>query len=180
MSHQRTRAKRHAWWSGLDGGLLSGPATRPMPRGTAFVDLEHALPSLADNLSLRVALVGALGSSKTELGTVQRWVLGGRAEVSPWRIGSERIGLRPCLAFELGATGASSSQASGVDARSLWAAPGAGLRLSAGLLPKLRLEAGAGILLPLLREQIFAGSRALYQDAILAFYGSFGLSFELP
>ncbi|HEY1535658.1 MAG TPA: hypothetical protein VGF76_16670, partial [Polyangiaceae bacterium] len=116
--------KRRAWWLGLAAGLLSGPATRPMPRGTAFVDLEHALPSIADNLSLRVALVGALGSSKTELGTVQRWVLGGRAEVSPLHIGSERIGLRPCLAFELGATGASSSQASGVDARSLWAAPG--------------------------------------------------------
>jgi len=172
--------KRRAWWLGVDAGLLSGPATRPMPRGTAFVDLEHALPTLADDLSLRLAVVGALGSSKTEIGAVQRWVLGGRIEVSPWRLGSERLGVRPCLAFELGATGASSSKGSGVNDRSLWAAPGAGLRLSGGLLPRLRLEAGAGALLPLLREQIFAGSRALYQDAILAFYGSFGVSFGLP
>jgi hypothetical protein len=175
----KAREKR-AWWLGLDGGLFSGPATRPMPRATAFLDVDHALPSLARNLSLRLALVGALGSSRTGIGSVQRWVLGGRAEVCPWRLGSERIALRPCLAFEVGATGASSSQGAGVDDRSLWAAPDAGLRLSVGLLPKLRLEAGAGALLPLLREQIFAGSRALYQDAILAFYGSLGVSFELP
>jgi hypothetical protein len=151
-----------------------------MPRATAFVDLEHALPSIAENLALRLAAVGALGSSKTELGAVQRWVLGGRVEVSPWRLGSERIAVRPCLAFELGLTGASASQGSGVHDQSLWVAPGAGLRLSVGLLPRLRLEAGAEVLLPLLREQIFAGARPLYQDAVLAFYGDFGVSFELP
>ena len=180
-SQQASKAKEErAWWLGLNAGLLSGPATRPMPRGTAFVDLEHALPSVANNLALRVAAVGALGSSKTELGAVQRWVLGGRFEVSPWRLGAGRIALRPCLAFELGLTGVSSSQASGVNDQSLWAAPGAGLRLSVGLLPHVRLEAGAEVLLPLLREQIFAGSRPLYQDAILAFNGSFGVSFGLP
>ncbi|HEX7452962.1 MAG TPA: hypothetical protein VF294_11780, partial [Polyangiaceae bacterium] len=45
-SEQPAKAQvRRAWWLGLNAGLLSGPATRPMPRGTAFVDLEHALPS---------------------------------------------------------------------------------------------------------------------------------------
>jgi hypothetical protein len=180
-TEQPANAKaRRAGWLGLNGGLLSGPATRPMPRVAAFVDLEHALPSVSQNLALRLALVGALGSSKTEVGAIQRWVLGGRAEVSPWRWGSERIFVRPCLAFELGATGASSSRGSGVKDQSLWAAPGAGLRLSVGLLPRLRLEAGAGALLPVLRQQIFAGSRPLYQDAIMAFYGNFGVSFGLP
>jgi hypothetical protein len=180
-SEQPAKVKnRRAWWLGLNAGLLSGPATRPMPRATAFVDLERALPSVANNLGLRLATVGALGSSKTELGTVQRWVLGGRVEVSPWRLGAGRIALRPCLAFELGLSGASSSQASGVNDQSPWAAPGAGVRLSVGLLPHVRLEVGGEVLLPLLRERIFAGSRPLYQDAILAFNGSFGVSFGLP
>jgi hypothetical protein len=177
---QVERKSSRARWIGLEGGALSGPATRPMPRGTAFVAIDRALPSLAQDLSLRFGLVGALGSSKTAIGGVQRWVLGGRAEACPWRFGINRVAVVPCLAFELGASGASSAGATGVADRSLWAAPGAGLRVSADLARQLRLEAAAGALLPLLREQVFAGSRALYQDAIIAFYGSLGISFGLP
>jgi hypothetical protein len=49
-----------------------------------------------------------------------------------------------------------------------------------GLTRRVRLEAAAEAMLPVLREQVFAASRALYQDAIIAFYGSDGVSFGLP
>jgi hypothetical protein len=177
---RRQAQSKPAVWVGLDGGALSGPATHPMPRGSAFVAIDRVLPALAHDLSLRFGVVAALGSSRTAIGDVQRWVLAARADACPWRFGTESVAVLPCLAFELGASGASSAGATGVDDRSLWAAPGAGLRLSLGLTRQLRLEASAGALLPVLREQIFAGSRALYQDAIIAFYGSLGVSFGLP
>jgi hypothetical protein len=172
-------APSRAWSWGLDAGVLSGPAPL-MARGSLFADVNHSLPMVADNLSLRVSLLGALGSSSTTIGPVRRWVLGGRGEACPWRWGSERFGLRPCLAFELGATGASSDRETALDAHTLWAAPGVGLRAALGLLPALRLEAAAGVLVPLLRDQIFAGSQALTRDSFLSVYGTLGVSLGAP
>lgn len=165
------------WFLGADGGLLSGLTVLPMPMGQLFADVDHALPAVSADASFRFAVLGGLGSTSTNIGSIGRWVLAARAETCPVRWGSARFGVRPCVAFEVGATGASLA---GRDAARGWLAPGAELRASFALLPRLRLEAGAGAVLPLSRNELFAGSVPLYRDAIIGFRGSLGVSFSLP
>ena len=165
------------WFIGAHGGFLSGLAVLPMPFAQVFADVDHALPAVSADASFRFALLGGLGSTSTNIGSIERWVLAGRAEACPVRWGSARFGVRPCAAFEVGATGASLT---GHDAAGAWFAPGAELRASFALLPRLRLEAGGGAVLPLSRNELFAGSISLYRDAIIGFRGSLGVSFGLP
>jgi len=164
------------WFLGADGGLLSGLTVLPMPMGQLFADVDHALPAVSADVSFRFAVLGGLGSTSTNIGSIGRWVLAGRAEACPVRWGSARFGVRPCVAFEVGASGASLDiEGQHSDARG-WLAPGAELRASFALLP-VRLEAGAGAVLPLSRNELFAGSVSLYRDAIIGFRGSLGVSF---
>jgi hypothetical protein len=165
---------------GLDFGFLSGLSTQPMARGSVFFEVDRALNALAQDVAFRVAAAASLGTADTPVGPVKRWVLSGRGEVCPWRWGTRRMALRPCLAFELGATSASSEGPPVVADHGLWAAPGLGLRGSFDVLPRLRVELGGSALLPLLREQVFIGSKPVFQDALLAFQGTVGVSAALP
>jgi len=169
------------WSFGLELGPMIGISTQPMLRGEIFFDSRPAFTRVLPNLSLRVGVVGAWGSSETAIGPVRRWILAGRAEACPvaWHAG--RLDLRPCLAFELGSTGASADGVAGVDNRGLWAAPAGQLRLAVALLPeRLWLEASGGVLVPLTRNEIFSGSQSLYRDAPAVFHGNFGISIRLP
>jgi hypothetical protein len=169
------------WSLGLDAGPMWGISTHPLPRGEAFVDFRPALAGFFARLSLRAAVVGAAGSSDTAIGAVRRWILAGRAEACPVAWSGARFDLRPCVGFELGATGASADGENGIDDRSVWAAPGGQLRLAVALQPKLLwLEASGGALVPLTRNEIYSGSQSLYRDAPLVFHGTFGISLRLP
>ena len=172
------RSSPHAaarWSLGLEGGALLGIAPSALARATAFVDLNHVAGAASD-LSVRFAVVGALGSPSTTVGSVRQWLVAGRGEVCPWHWGGARVGLRPCADFELGILGASDSRSSGQQASSVWAAPGLGLRGGAALLSKLTLELGAGALVPLFRSEVDAGSDRLYRSDLLAFSGQLGIS----
>ncbi|HWZ90585.1 MAG TPA: hypothetical protein VNW92_17115 [Polyangiaceae bacterium] len=160
---------------GLEGGPLFGVAPSALARAAAFLDLNH-LPGSASDLSVRFAVVGALGSPSTAVGSVRQWLVAGRGEICPWRWGGARAGLRPCAAFELGILGASDSRSSGQQASSIWAAPGLGLRGGVALLSKLTLELGADALVPLVRSEVDAGSDRLYRSDLLAFSGQLGIS----
>jgi len=169
------------WSLGLGLGPMIGITTHPLPRGELFVDWKPAFSRALPNLSLRGSVVGSLGSSETAIGPVQRWILAGRAEACPVGWLSGRLDLRPCLAFELGATGASGGSGTGVDDRSLWAAPAAQLRLAVALSPDwLWLEASGGALVPLIRNEIFSGSQSLYRDAPVVFHLGLAISLRLP
>jgi hypothetical protein len=168
------RAARHPRWSvGLDGGAIFGVAPSALARGTVFVQADHALPEVASDLAFRLAVVGALGSPRTEIGPVKRWLAAGRAEACPWRWGGEALNVRPCLAFELGATGASAAE----HASSIWAAPGLTARAALTVLPGVGLELEAGALAPLSRSEVAAGSVVIYRSEIISLAGSFGISF---
>jgi hypothetical protein len=168
-------------WSGaLDLGVLYGLAPRPMARGSLLVDADHAWPALSSTLSLRFGLVGAFGSAETRIGSVTHWVLGGSAAACPWRWELGRLGLRPCLGVELGVVGASHDSTTGFGERTLWATPGVELRANVALTSRLDLEAGAGVQLPILRNEIFAGPSSLYRAQIALFQGTLGISFGLP
>lgn len=170
----RPRAATLPHWSlGLDGGAISGVAPSALARGAVFVQADHALPGVASELAFRLAVLGALGSPKTEIGPVKRWLTAGRAEACPWRWGGEALNVRPCLAFELGATGASAAE----QASSLWAAPGLGLRAGLAVLRGVGVELEAGALAPLSRTEVAAGSVVIYRSEIISLASSIGISF---
>ncbi len=149
---------------GAAAGILYGLAPRPMLRGQGFVDLDP-LRRLGSKWSARFGVVGALGSAETRIGSVRSWLLGGYAEGCPWRLGGATLSLRPCLEFELGASGVTHVGGARFSDRALWATPGAGIRASAACPYRLGLEAGAGVQLPLARSQVFAGPSLLYPGA---------------
>ena len=164
---------------GADAGVLYGLSPRPLARGQVFVDLDPVWPTLGSRFSARAGAVGAIGSADTRIGSVRRWLLGGYVEGCPWRVGNDRFSLRPCLDFELGATGASHDGGDGLGQSTLWATPGVGLRASAALPYRLGLEAGAGAQLPLLHSEVFAAQGSLYRAEIVLFQAMLGISFGL-
>jgi hypothetical protein len=168
------------WSAALDLGALYGLAPRPMARGLLLVEADRAWPALSSKLSLRFGLVGALGSAETRIGSVRHWVLGGAAEVCPWRWELGRLGLSPCLGVELGVVGAAHDGTTGFGERTLWATPGAELRAQVALTSRLGLEAGAGVQLPVLRNEVFAGSSSVYRAQIVLFQGTLGILLGLP
>jgi hypothetical protein len=172
-------AETSAWWLGGQGGALTGVAPDPLARVAFFLDAERALRLLAPRFSFRFAVVGVLGSTSTEVGSVRHWIAAGRLEGCPWRWGGVSS-IRPCLAFELGASGARGSRSSGSDDTGLWATPGAAVRGGLALAKGLRLEAELGAFFPLVRNDIYAGSEALYRAEITSFQGSLGVSGGLP
>jgi hypothetical protein len=160
---------------------MIGISTHPLPRGGLFVDWRPALAHFLPRLSLRAGVVGAGGSSETAVGPVRRWIVAGRAEACPFAWQAGRLDLRPCVAFELGDTGASAEGEGGLYDRSVWAAPGGQLRLAIQLEPKwLWLEASGGALVPVTRNEIFSGSQSLYRDAPAVFHANLGISLRLP
>ena len=165
---------------GAAAGVLYGLSPRPMARGQAFVDLNPMWPQLGSKFSARLGVVGALGSAETRIGSVQSFVLGGFAEGCPWRVGEARLSLRPCLGFELGASGASHERGSGLSDSTVWATPAAGLRLSAALAAWVGLEAGAGIELPIVRSEVFAGPSSVYRAEMVLFQATLGFFIGLP
>ena len=166
---------RH-WALGLSFGALYGVATHPVPRGEAFVSLDHVL----SELSLRLGVVGAVGSFATSLGSVQRTLVAAHGEVCPVRIGSERLALRPCVVSELGVTRVAEDAPASASASSFWWASGAGLRGEFELSGRVRLEAAAGALVPVPRHAVLGASSPLYQDAIITFSGALGISVAVP
>ena len=181
VPHEDAPKSEPHWSLGLGLGPMIGISTHPLPRGELFIDWRPPSIQALPRLSVRGSIVGSVGSSETAIGAVQRWILAGRAEACPVAWVSGRLDLRPCLAFELGATGASGDGGTGVDDRSLWAAPAGQLRLAVALSPDwLWLEASGGALVPLIRQEIFSGSQSLYRDAPAVFHAGLGISLRLP
>ena len=152
-----------------------------MAEARVFLDFEPVWPNLSSRFAARVGVVGAIGSADTSIGAVQRWLLGGYVEGCPWRVGTTRFGLQPCLDFELGASGASHRDRTRFGDSTWWLTPGAALRAHVGLPYRLRLEAGAGVQVPLVRGEVFAGaSSPLYRAEIVLLRANLGVSVSLP
>lgn len=165
-------------WLGIQGGALLGVAPRALPRAALFLGIEDPWPAGLPGASLRFAVVGALGSAATSVGPVQRWLLSGRAEGCPLRWGNRAVSVAPCLAIEIGATGAS-DEASSTRDTGLWAAGAASARAALRLTPGLSLEAQAEAQLPLYRNDVYAGRQAVYRAQPVAFQGGLAASMRL-
>jgi hypothetical protein len=164
---------------GVAASAIEGAMPKPLLQGFAFVDFARALAGSRPTFSARAGVVGAFGSVATQVGDVHHSIVAGRAEVCPWRVGSDSFGLWPCALFELGVLSASDDRATQLQAREVWAAPGALLRLSYQVFSPLSVEAQAGGLVPLTRETVYAGTEPLYTAEIIAFQASVGVSARL-
>jgi hypothetical protein len=165
---------------GAAGGALYGLSPSPLVRGQVFVDLDPIWPRWSSHFSARAGVVGAERSADTRIGAVRAFVLAGFVEGCPWRIGNRGLSLRPCLGVELGVSGVSHDGNSGLSDRTLWATPGVGLRASFALPHRFGVEASAGVQVPLLRSEVFAGASSLYRAENVLFQAALGFSFGLP
>ncbi len=165
------------WSSSLAATVLWGIAPSPLFGGSGSLELEHALPSFAPQLALRLAVLGATGSNDTAIGSVRQWLASSHVAACPWRWGGARAFVRPCVDFELGALGASGTRASGESSVALWAVPGLSLRPHVRLADKFGLEVEAVALFPLARTEVDASDTRLYRTDIAAISAGLGIFF---
>jgi hypothetical protein len=140
-------------------------------RGAAFLERDVGFASLPQ-FAVRAALVVGVGATATSSGTVRQFIGAGHLELCPLRLGGPIFSLRPCAAGELGQFRAWRAY----DDSSLWAALGANLRGGWQLERAVALEADVGILVPLNRYEVSAGSSALYRSAAAGVTASLGAS----
>jgi hypothetical protein len=166
-------------WFALQLGALTGVAPSVLIRGAASVAVEDVLPTLLRGASVRFAPVFAYGSAETRVGTIEHWVLSGRAEGCPLRWGSADFGVAPCLGIEAGVTHAAASDAADSGQANLWLSAGAGLRAALAIASGTKLEVQAEAQTPLFRNDVTAGVDRVYRQKIIGFQGGLGVSAEL-
>lgn len=167
--------ERKLSWLGAGGGLMFGESASPFVRGELFFVRDRPL-ALSWRHAVRVAVVGGLGSTKSELERIQQWLAAGRVEACPWLLQAGAGRLEPCAGFELGALGASGERRSGLADATLWAAPGGVLRGALYPTGSVRIELSAGALVPLLRSSLYAAARELYRPEIVVVTAGAGFS----
>lgn len=166
-------------WFGLQLGALTGVAPSVLVRGVASVAVENVLPEWFTGASLRFAPVFAYGSAETRVGSIEHWLLAGRAEGCPVRWGVPTFGVAPCLGIELGVTHAAASDTPGSGQANLWMVAGAGLRAAVAIASGTNLEMQAEAQAPLFRNDVTAGSDTVYRQKIIGFQGGLGISAQL-
>jgi hypothetical protein len=176
----RHPARMQPWAVGVQGGVATGLQPRVSGRFEAFSELRDALVLVLPTLRVRGALVGALGSAPTPVGTVRRWVGAARLDLCPVAVGNERATIAPCAGAELGMTGAAGTHQQGLGDTDLWAA--VDLRARAELQAfgpaGMAFDLGAG--LPLKRFSVVADSGPLYETSSVGFFALLGVFLRLP
>jgi hypothetical protein len=107
------------------------------------------------------------------------WLAALRLEGCPFAIGDAAVELRPCVAMDLGAIGAS---AEGVGDVAFWSALASHLRLGVAAAAALRIEAQAGILVPLTRYEVTAGMppETLQETKAVGLAVGLGATLQIP
>lgn len=157
------------WRAGLQVGAQSGITPSLAARGTLFLEAQGLISSLP-TLTVRVATVGVVGSSDTQIGTIQQSLWAGRLEVCPVSLRAATLEFTPCVAGEVGqlrAAGPLSDAAPfgavGAHTRGIWT-----------LSNPLSLEADVGVSLPLRKYEVAAGSATLYRSAPVGVFAVLG------
>jgi len=102
-----------------------------------------------------------------------------RLEACPVVIGNATVDVRPCAAADLGVLGAS---AAGKGDAAFWAALAAHARWGVAVASGVRLEAQAGVLVPLTSYEVVAGvpARTLEKTKVAGVALGAGVMFALP
>jgi hypothetical protein len=154
-------------WDAFSGPWLFGLGPFAEVRAPA----AFALPRATARAVLRGALRFDAGDADVEL-----WLGAARLEGCPVGFALGVLELRPCLAIDLGVTGAS---AAGVSDTAFWSAGAAHVR-SALRLDSFAVEAQAGIVTPFTRYEVASESAVtLEKTRTVGFAAGLGASFDL-
>lgn len=155
-------ARRH-WMLGLGAWALYAYAPEPALGGAAF--LEHTPTEtgwLAPELRLAAAFATTAEHWGNEDGLGARWSWATlRLQACPVRVGTQRITLHACAAFEAGDIISKGQELSHRIARhALWLAPGAEVRVAWWSVGGVELELGVAGTVPLTRPHYYFDYRA--------------------
>jgi len=159
------------WRVGVQGGVLGRVSKNPMAKGAAFVQVAGVVAPLPDS-ALRLTALGALGSSNTGSGVVDESLWSARLDVCPLGIGARTLSLAPCGTGEIGQLGVSRQYRD----TARWAALGALVRGEWIPGAGVALEAELGVVFPLSRYEVTAGSTVLYRSEPVGISGVVGAS----
>ncbi len=164
------------WAAGLQGGLTSGIAPSPLAFAVLFVEHDGALVQAVPDLAVRAAAFGVVGSTTTAGKEIGTWVLGGRLDLCPVRLGDVPLSLWGCAAMNLGAIGAYDGQR----AVGPWAALGTHGRLVWWTSRWLSLEGEVGATVALFHHEITAGTAVLYRTEPAGLFAALGAAMRFP
>lgn len=169
------------WAVGAHGGIATGLQPGVMGRYGAFVELRRPLLVLP-TATLRGGLLTAWGAHATDFGSVRRWLAAAAMEVSPARLGGERLSVAPCVGVELGMTGASGTRQSLFGDRGLWAALSGSARAAWWPVHPWGLHLDLGVLVPLSQYEVVSrdeDQNLLYRTAPVGLLGGLGISLTI-
>ncbi len=130
--------------------------------------------------AFRLTALAARASSQTPDGELAITLFEGRLEACPLQLGGTSVVLRPCAGVEAGMIRGELSRPPGKTDSGPWLALVAHPRIGFALGPALELDASAGILVPLIRQEfVLAGDAAVLQEtAAAAFQTGIGLAYS--
>lgn len=172
--------REHGPWAvGAQGMLATAIAPALLPGANAFLDVE----SRQSGMSARLGALGLFGAVNTAVGEVRYRLLGGRLEGCPFRMGTNDLNARPCLAVDLGQLRVQGLD--GDEARSdtgLWAAANVIARVSWQAASSVALEAQAGAFVPFTRYTLETGDPTIDGDrtSFVGFSAGLGARALLP
>jgi hypothetical protein len=172
-------AHRSRSWLGLQGGVVTGVAPTLLPRALVYYELEAN--TILDGASARVA-VSAARSLAAERDGLDVWLLAGRLDGCPMRLGEGALSARPCLAIDVGATEAEGTGSTGVKDTGFWASLATHARLGWLASPALSFELELGAVFPLTRYEFVAenSTAVFHRTAPAGFAAAVGSGFRLP
>lgn len=147
--------------------VRGGIGNTPRPATALGVDLEAVRTSSISPV-VRLAVVGGDGFVEGTAGSARLWLLGGRLEACPVRVGTDGLALRPCAGVEAGAIWVRGMTPIAPRTPTVpWASAEATLRLRWIVTGGLFIEAGGGAMFPFLQQRYYAEpNAAVYLYAI--------------
>jgi hypothetical protein len=168
---------RHELRLGVEGSAWKLFESAWLVGGGALADLRAAPGFVLPKASIRAVLRAGVEVAPEAVDSL--WLGALRLEGCPLGVGSDVVELRPCVAVDAGAVGAS---AAGEGDAAFWAALAGHARVAVAATRELGLEAQAGVLLPLTRYEVAAGTpgRIVEKTKQVGLSLGLGATFRLP
>jgi hypothetical protein len=163
---------------GLSAGVRGGIAPEPRPYA-AFGFEASSTSERVVAPAFRLAVIGAWSRLSASNGEASLLLIGGRAEACPLHFGSERIGFRPCAAFEAAPVFASGEiDVDPKHATEPWLAVESMARVQWHPNDRFYVELDAGVLFPLRRSRYyFEPNETLYEVPAVTGRAALGVGF---
>jgi hypothetical protein len=175
-----TPPERLRWALGFQGGALFGAAPAPLLATDLFVDLRLPSSGVLREPVLRLAAL-EMQSSTSGSAHVAVFVVGGRVEACPLRLGTPVVGLSPCVATTLGAIRSAASGPAGLVDHGFWGAVDFLGRLSFRVARPVSVELQGAAVVPMERYEFVSEKTGYaYHVPAVGFSALAGAAVRLP